>query len=301
MKNFIIVFSEKSGSSPICDLLSNFHLIDMISYEPFDRYRFVVPKWGGYGKDISEEDFSRCLEIIFSSEKDYILKLKSIISKYADFSLYSNINNKSVNFSKQKSHGFKIRPRENRLKVLFEIAKKYNVVVFILFRKNTLKWALSKYHGDGFGKPGHLQFKLADKLIKREDIPKIRVDCSGLLKLIKKCEISDKKKRKIIKILRKNKIKAYPIYYEDFCHNKFTFLKSILKKLKINASNKDISEAIKKRGYYKKVHSENISDFVLNPKEVCDCYRRYLKDKKNISKRIRRIIDIFYNKIKEIL
>lgn len=52
-------------------------------------------------------------------------------------------------------------------KVLLEIFKKYKVVVLFALRQYLLRWGLSKYHGDCTGKPGHLQFKLANVRINK--------------------------------------------------------------------------------------------------------------------------------------
>ena len=67
--------------------------------------------------------------------------------------------------------------------VLFRLFARFRVVVVLLVRQDLLRWALSVYHGDGTGKPGALQFKLASGAIKREDIKPIEVDCERLAEL----------------------------------------------------------------------------------------------------------------------
>jgi len=44
-------------------------------------------------------------------------------------------------------------------RMMINLLQSHNIVAFLAVRQDVLKWGLSKYHGDGTGKPGHLQFR----------------------------------------------------------------------------------------------------------------------------------------------
>lgn len=65
MRNFIIIFAEKEGTSPLVRLLNNFeqisiiHQVDVIDWEPFDIHNRGAMTLG---------NLERCLDIIFSDD-----------------------------------------------------------------------------------------------------------------------------------------------------------------------------------------------------------------------------------------
>jgi len=293
MKNFIIIFSEKSGSSPIIKTLDNFESINTVGFEPFEQYQFVKE---GYGKNISLKDFRKCLDIIFSPEenKDHCDRLNGVLSKYRE--------KENIYFSKKKCFGFKMRlKRKDYMKEVYDSIKRRSNVIFFLIRKDIFRWALSKYHGDGTGKEGHMQFDLADNKIDIKNIPKLKVEYKKLMDLIRKCERDNGKKIAELKRLRKKGIRAYPIYYEDFCNKKFEFFKSILQKLEIYISDEEINEALKRDLHFKKVHSNDIRDFVINPQEAWIWFRNYPIYKKRFSVRIQGVLDYVIKKVEGII
>lgn len=153
-------------------------------------------------------------------------------------------------------------------KMMIDLLKKCNVVVFVMVRQDVLRWALSKYHGDGSGRKGHLQFKLAMGEITREQIPNITVDCGRLEGVILECERSLRQKRDLASELGRAGIKAYPLFYEEFCRDKRAFLKGVFERLENPVSDNEIEEALKQGTFLEKVHSDDISDFVTNHEEV---------------------------------
>lgn len=152
--------------------------------------------------------------------------------------------------------------------MMFNLLSDLNVVVFFAARQDVLRWGLSKYHGNGFGKPGHLQFKLANGRLQREDIPCIHVDCRRLERVIKHCESIHQKKQDDIKRFRSLGIDTYPLLYEDFVDDPRSFFRAMLNHLEAPVSDDDISDAIEHGTVYKKVHSDDISEFVINHEEV---------------------------------
>ena len=158
--------------------------------------------------------------------------------------------------------------RRRYRKFIVSILKQNSVVVFVAVRCDILRWALSKYHGDGTGKGGHLQFRLANGKIDRESIPTIQVDCDRLEAVIKRCYKLIEEKRSLMRELQQRNVEVYPIFYEDFNQDKRAFLRDMLAKLDVSANTSEIDMCIEKGTRLKKVHSDDISSFVENSDEV---------------------------------
>jgi hypothetical protein len=269
MKNFIIFNSEKEGSCALVQMLNSFCEVSIISefIEPFDRHMFVKNEYGA-GKDISKEDFLRCLSLIFDSSSNYLEELNTIYARYNKHYTFS--------FSKEKSRGFKMRVREQWNDDLFEFLKEYKVTSFVLIRQDLLRWALSKYHGDGTGKRGHLQFSN----VHIEDLPKLKVHWGSLKKEIKKCEGRITNKKKLLKDLRNSGVEAFPLYYEDFCYKKPSYFKNLLRTLDIVISDEEIQQVLMQDCNYNKVHPDDISAFVDNHQEITKKFDSYMERKK---------------------
>jgi hypothetical protein len=282
VKNFIILFDEKEGTSAIVRLLDNFDKISVLhhssgsGWEPFDRHCC--------GR-IDPDDLFHCLNIIFSSEVIDFQYLNKIYRRSANEGLSSF---DSLNVSK----GFKMRLKNpsapgwmqaipllanyNYTKRMFQLFKRYNIVVFIAIRRDLLRWALSKYHGGGSGKPGHLQFALAEGRISREDIGKIYVEESKLQRLIHKCEGSHAYKYKLASSLRKVGLEVRFLEYEEFLDDKVLFFKKIQRILGVNhEEDEEILRIIDKGTLLKKVHSYDISEFVINSDDIMFKFGHY--------------------------
>jgi hypothetical protein len=273
-KKFIIFFNEKEGSSPIIRTLNNFAEIDILhqndggGWEPFDTHN---------SGSISLKDYRTCMELIFDNNEEYFKKLNRIYSKKSRKSL------ELACFDKRKSYGLKMRLRPQRnvkipiikeyltwkhKRATIEILKKFGVVAFILVRQDVFRWALSKYHGDGTGKPGHLQFRLATNKIQTSDIPKINIDSQVFGKTLYQCEELIEDKRSLLRELREYGIQAHPLLYEEFCLDKIKFFKMILEILDLKVSKSALEQALAEGSFFKKVHSEDISTFVNNHEEI---------------------------------
>lgn len=151
---------------------------------------------------------------------------------------------------------------------MFETLRKNNVTVLIAVRQDVLRLALSKYHGDGTGKPGHLQFKLARGVISKNDIGRITVDCARLGRIIAKCESQHTEQRLLLEDFKRAGIEAHPILYEEFLTDKRSYLERLFEILELNISSDEITHVLSQDEYLKKVHSEDISEFVENHEEV---------------------------------
>ena len=243
--------------------------MDVIDWEPFDIHNRGAMTLG---------NLERCLDIIFGNEAIDFSQLNQIYTKTAKKPLQE--------FSRNGVTGFKMRftiPRKDspfsyrlpknftdssfRL-MMFDVLKRNEVVVFLALRQDILKWALSKYHGDGTGKPGHLQFKLANGKIKRDAIGKIHVDSKRLALIISKCVESHARKRRLMEDFKLAGIQTHSLIYEDFLADKQKYIDRILNILELNTSKEEMDAALTKGTYFEKVHSDDISDFVVNHEEV---------------------------------
>ena len=284
MRKFIILFEEKEGTSPLVRLLNNFERVSIIhqvnnsGWEPFDRHNCGP---------MSLRNLERCLEIIFDKSSIDFKRLNRIYTKTSRRPL-------EVISGEVGAVGFKMRftppigflymsvfSRWNRLSrilaiynnrsfkhMMINVLKRNNVVVFLAVRQDVLRWGLSKYHGDGTGKAGHLQFKLASGEISRDEIGKIHVDFTRLEKIITKCEESHARKRRLAEELKLAGIQTHPLLYENFLTDKQQYFSQILSYLELDVSQGEIDAALERGAHFEKVHSDNISDFVENYEEV---------------------------------
>ncbi len=265
MRHFIIFFEEKEGTSPLVRLLNNFdqisivHQIGNTGWEPFDRHNCG---------EMPLESFAQCLDLVFNQAPLDLERLNHIYTQTAKSPL--------ENFNKNTAVGFKIRFKpQPMMQALFDVVKKNEVVVFIAIRQDLLRWALSKYHGDGTGQKGHLQFKMAKKEISKDQIGKIHVDHKRLEKIIARCQISHAKKQNLRKAYKRAGIDVHLLRYEDFLVDKLKYFQRIFKILEITLSVEEINSAIGKGAYFEKVHSDQISDFVENYQDVMEKFGHY--------------------------
>ena len=271
-RNFVILFEEKEGSTPIVRLLDNFNAIDIvhqvsnIGWEPFDLH-CCGP--------ISMRNYLRCLELIYSDQTPYMQELNRIYTATAPHPLQP--------FDKGKSVGFKMRLRPQRTtewlrRVLKPAFTHYSinrfrandVVVFVTVRQDVFRWALSKYHGDGTGRPGHLQFKLAKGKIDRSQIPKTHVDLNAFGRLLERCERQIMLKRRLIARLNRNGVTAWPMLYESFCNDKRGFFAEVLSRLELPLPEHGITAALEKGTRFQKVHGHDVREFVVNADDVME-------------------------------
>ena len=285
MRNFIILFNEKAGTSPLVRLLDKFDLISVVhqqnntGFEPFDRHNC--------GR-MSLDDLKQCLDEIYKKGPRNTEALNRIYKNKAKRPLAA-ISEKGVvgfkmRFSPPNRYPFHIDrfPAWNRLsdalfrkhytrsfkKEMFDVLKRHDVVVLMAIRQDVLRLGLSIYHGDGTGKPGHLQFKLARGVINRDEIGKIKVDCERLETLISKCEVMHAEKRLLMEEFTQAGIKAHPVLYEEFVASKRSYLQNLFEILELQISDDEVSHALSQEERLKKVHSDDISEFVENHEEV---------------------------------
>jgi hypothetical protein len=282
MRNFIIIFAEKEGTSPLVRLMNNFdhisiiHQANIVDWEPFDIHNRGA---------MTLDNLQCCLDMLFNENPVNFFRLNQIYTETAKEPLQK--------FSGNGAKGFKMRfmippkgsPFSDRLpgdfteesfrQMMFSTMKKNDLVVLLAIRQDILRWALSRYHGDGTGNPGHLQFKLANGKIKREAIGKIHVDSKRLEMIIAKCVETHDRKYRLMKDLKLAGIDTHPVFYEDFLSDKQQYFSRLLGILELDISEDEIDTALKKGEYFEKVHSDDISEFVVNHEEIMEKFGSY--------------------------
>lgn len=287
MRNFIIIFTEKEGSTPLVRMLDKFEQISMLhqhndkawqAWEPFNHQECGSMPMG---------NLQQCLDMLFNNEPTDFEQLNQIYTRTATDPLERVNQNGAVGFKMrfftpenplhivgaQKCNKLtqllfrKLREKSFKTMML-DVLKKNNVVVFFAVRQDLLRWGLSKYHGDGTGKTGHLQFRLAIGNIKSKDIGKMTVDCKKLEKIIAKCEKSHRQRRSLMAEMNSAGIQAYPLCYEGFLTDKRQYFKQIAAHLELDLSKQQLDAVLESEQYFKKVHSDDIADIVVNHQEV---------------------------------
>jgi len=282
MRNFIIIFAEKEGTSPLIRLLNNFEQISIIhqvsrqDWEPFDIHNRGAMTLG---------DLERCLDMVYNPAPIDFDQLNHLYKRTAQKPLEEckkgTVTGLKMRFTTPGEHS----PYRDTLPkgfthdlfrtMMFDVLKRNDVVVFLAQRQDILRWALSKYHGDGTGKPGHLQFKLANGRIKRSSIGKIHIENSRLESVISQCEDAHAYKKQLMEDFKRVGIQAHFLVYEDFLTDKQTYLNRVFDILELKISPREIEAALKKGTYFEKVHSHDIADFVVNHEEVLEKFGKY--------------------------
>lgn len=280
MRDFVILFEEKEGTSPLVRMLDRFAGVSIVhqqggtGWEPFDRHNCGQMSIGR---------MQLCFELLFSGDPQAFDAFDALYRRSARRGL--------ARFERPGSVGFKMRftpatnlaalGRRSRLaaalarghharfrRAMLELFARRGVAVFVAVRQDLLRWALSKYHGDGKGNRGHLQFQLADGTIQQEQIGRIDVDCDRLERIIEGCEASHRMKRRLIADCRDAGVTAAPLCYEHFLSNKTTYFQRLFEVLGGRVDQAAIQRAVDAGEPLRKVHSDHIADFVSNHAEV---------------------------------
>ena len=293
MRNFIIFFEEKEGTSPLVRLLDHFDQISMVhqiknrGWEPFDRHNCGP---------IQTSTLLQCFDLIFDKNPLSFDRLNEIYATQAVAPLES--------LNKHGSVGFKMRflppnpaaflwfklmePLSKALgqtgfsrsfeRSIIQKSQANDLTVFLAARQDVFRWALSKYHGDGTGKPGHLQFAIADGNLSRDQIGKIYVDPGRFERIIQACERSHAEKRRLLRTFQAAGVRAYPLLYEEFVLDKVAYFERLLRQLEINIPRSEVEATLGMGSHFKKVHSSEISEFVENHEEITERFgHRYVK------------------------
>lgn len=284
MSRFVLLFDEKEGTSPLVRLLDNFadvsivHQADGGGWEPFDRHNCGA---------MSLAALEQCLDKLFDSRFSDLAILNSLYTRTARQALVVDPAAPVIGFKMRFVPPQPRPPFLGRLpqwraliaaserhrqrhfeRMMCKLLARHRVCVFVIVRRDILRWSLSKYHGDGTGRSGHLQFALAAGELKRESLSRIDVDLVRLGRLMVESEAAHASKRRLLVRLQRSGVYAQPLFYEDFLADRASYLKRFFELLQRPVSPGAIAAALARGAYFEKVHSDDIAEFVVNHEAV---------------------------------
>jgi hypothetical protein len=166
--------------------------------------------------------------------------------------------------------------KRSHLELLKTLIREHNVTVFISLRQNTFKRALSRYH-NGVQDDGksHLQFQVASGLLKPDAIDRIVINPQIFDLYVKRCIADIQSKKEMIAELRHFGIEVYPLIYEDFLNDPTAFFLDFFRTMKEEVTEQEIIAALSEGTPLKKIHSKDISHYVVNHLEIMRRFGRY--------------------------
>ena len=287
MSNFLVIFEEKEGTSHLMVLLDHFtgisvvHQTDDYGWEPFDVHLH---------QDLSTNALMKCLKYVYASGNNDFDELNRLYTRTAERPLEFFDRNDDVGlkirFNPPPEPGFLYRTvaslpwlgpawakqldidRRYYQHRLFSLLRRNKVVVLFAVRQDLFRWGLSKYHGDGTGQEGHLQFALADGKIDASEVPSIEVDPDKFRKVINDCHQNMKLKKHLMRLMERAGIKTSAIIYEDYLSDPYSYFHKLMGAINHPVTDAEIEAALQQGSWLKKVHSHDISNFVSNHREI---------------------------------
>ena len=248
-RNFVVFFEEKEGTTAIVRYLSGFPQVDVVRargrWEPFDRHTCGT---------MPLSSLRECLDLVFSRAS--VADVNRIYKRTATRALSKLRGAPSL--------GFKMHYQPT----IVDVLTRHRVLVFIAARQDVFRWALSKYHGDGTGRRGHLQFRLASGDMARQEIPRITVDPDALEQRIEACEALHGAKRRLAADLRAAGLDVVPLRYEDFVAKRAAFFTDLLAQLGHEPSPEEMHAALARDIRLRRVHGDDLSEFFVNAAEL---------------------------------
>ena len=283
MRDFILFFEEKEGTSAMMRWAHRFDQVHVVHHQNGKGWEPLEPYHLGY--DVTQNELEQLLDLIYTRPRDEHALSEAYESKVADRKLIALPSKASVGlkmrwkpprilhvgadvvdlpvnriFKRQRCRAY----REYMVDMLHE----NNVVPMLAVRQNIFKWALSKYHGDGQGKVGHLQFQLASGAIKKSDIPKIHVDLKRFGRLIEQCRRKHDRKREFVEWMMRRGMQVQPLLYESFLNQPIGFFGNFLNQLGHDAHLAEIKDVLTQDIELQRVHSGALSEYVENHEEL---------------------------------
>ena len=287
MKDFLLFFEEKEGTSAMMRWADRFENVQVVHHQNGRGWEPLEPFL--LGRDVKQNEVEELLNLIYSRPRD----LQALRDAYR----IKVPGRKLVPLDSEVSVGLKMRwkpPRVlhvgtdvvdlpvNRLfkrqryrvyrEYMVEMLHENGVVPMLAVRQNIFKWALSKYHGDGTGKRGHLQFLLASGAMSREDIPKIHVNLRRFGRLVDLCRRKHDNKREFVEWMNSRGLEVKPLIYESFLEDPVNFFGGFLEAIGHDWTKQNIQSVLEQDIELKRVHSGKLSEYVENHQELEEAY-----------------------------
>lgn len=287
MKDFLLFFEEKEGTSAMMRWADRFENVQVVHHQNGRGWEPLEPYHLGYG--VKQNEVEELLNLIYRHPRDlqalrdaYRLKVpdRQLVPLDSEVSVglkmrwkppnVLHVGNDVVDLPVNRI--FKHQRHHNYREYMVEMLHENGVVPMLAVRQNIFKWALSKYHGNGTGKKGHLQFQLASGAISKEDIPKIHVNPKRFGRLIDQCQRKHDRKREFVVWMRSRGMEVKPLLYESFLNEPVGFFDRFLKDLGYDAATEEIRKVLAQDMGLKKVHTGHISEYVENHQELEGTY-----------------------------
>jgi hypothetical protein len=281
----MIFFNEKEGTTPLVQLLDGFDAVSIVHHvtghglEPFEVHNCGP---------MTLRDLDRCLRLVYGPQPVDMDALNRIYTKTALAPLEEIRPGTAVGFKMRfrppslelHTHGLpgaiggrlQRRRLEKFRRQMLDLLAEREVLACIAVRQDILRWSLSKYHGDGTGRPGHIQFALAAGSIGRSDLPAFHVELSRLDAILTKCRLDHERKRRLQADLEAAGIRTAVLRYEDFLADRTAYFQRLLGLLDVGVESEQIVETLDGIRTLGRVHPSDISEFVENHAEVLDAY-----------------------------
>jgi hypothetical protein len=268
-RNFIIFHAEREGSTAIIQSLSE-RLGVTIVHQENDR------GWEPFNKvccgEMPMRTLFHCLDVIYGNKPIDFPALNARYTKTAFGPIEA--------FPPSEILGLKMRFRppwrwEMALpparwlfnKQMVSLLRRHNIYVFVTIRQDVMRWALSKYYGNGKRIGGHLQYSVAAGKIDPSALPKVTVDLGKFERIVQEFERKHVINKRLIGKLQSAGVQASPLLYETFASDPSQFYGQMFDALGVPHPAIDPAQV---RSTYRlnKVHSDDISSFVVNADDV---------------------------------
>lgn len=247
MTDFALLFNEREGSTAMIGALDKITGISCLrtskySYEPFDNWNVthdvsvmqqIIRKieYRATAVDLSEQ-----YRLIALQDQDIYYKPESLVA----------------GFKARFSH----HPWEKILK-----GSKFHVLM--AFRDDIIAQGISRYHGNGSFREGHMQFTFKQGTL----IEPFAVDLGKFSEIVNYIINANNRKKELILRLQENKIPVSVIIYEEFARDPVFLIERILKKVGFKSDRNIIKNCLEKQPL-RKVHSSKLGDFIINFEDI---------------------------------
>jgi hypothetical protein len=296
VKHFVIFFEEKEGSTAVVQSLDILPLVSVVRRETEGNRGGWEPfEWFNCGS-LGPDRFRACLRMIFGKRPLDLSLLNGLYTRTAKAPLRPFDTSGSVGFKMRISAPWDIpnltaaSPYRRRRTVHYlakalrrvnrgafrslmmqELAE-LDVVAFIMVRQDIFRWAISKYHGDGTGRPGHLQFRLATSGPDSPEVPRIRIDPDRFGRVVDKCVRIHGVKRWWAESLESAGIPVHALRYEDFLADRVEFFAGMLDKIDAVMDRRVLRDHLDEGIPLRRVHGADISEYITNHEEITGLY-----------------------------
>ena len=283
MRDFVLFFGEKEGTSAMVRWADRLEGVSVVhhdngrGWEPLEAHLL--------GRDLRLEEVSTLFSLIYSKPRDMDALRRTYAVKRPDRTLVSLPETGSVGLKMRwrppdvfhcgyelidlpVNRLFREMRRSRHFAAMTEQMAAHDVVPMMAARQDIFRWALSKYHGSGSGKKGHLQFKLASGEIERGDIPKVHVHLRKFGRLVDQCRRLHEGKRELAEALLAQGLSVKPLLYEDFLEDKVAFFEDFLESLGHPVRPGQVHSMLEGAINLQRVHTGPLSDYVENAVEL---------------------------------